>query len=401
MTDGALVVVDYVEGVCVQTETVLSQALAEKVKPVLLVNKMDRAILEKQHDPEEIYQTLLRVIESVNVLISTYGGDDSGWGIDAVLGNVAFGSGYFGWAFTLRTFAAMYSKLLDVEEGFLLKKLWGDNYYDPVTKKWFTQPLSADGERVLKRGFCEFVMGPIIRLTKAIMNNEQEKVDKLIAKAGVVLKKEERELVDKKLLKKVFSRWLNVGDTIFDLIISHLPSPVVAQPYRTPLLYTGEMEDTAARGMMACDPEGPLMVYISKMVPAGIGGQFYAFGRVFSGTVRMGEKVRIMGANYKVGEKSDLFVKPIQRCGVMMTGQFENISEVPCGNTVAIVGIDKFLVKQGTLTNLEEAYPIKAMKYSVSPVVRVALAPKDTADLAKLVEGMRRLSKSDPLVVCE
>lgn len=72
VTDGALVVVDYVEGVCVQTETVLRQALTERIKPVLMVNKIDRGILELQVSGEEMYQRFLRVIESVNVVISTY-----------------------------------------------------------------------------------------------------------------------------------------------------------------------------------------------------------------------------------------------------------------------------------------------------------------------------------------
>jgi elongation factor 2 len=72
VTDGALVVVDYVEGVSVQTETVLRQALAEKIQPVLMVNKIDRGILELQVNGEEMYQTFLRVIESVNVIVATY-----------------------------------------------------------------------------------------------------------------------------------------------------------------------------------------------------------------------------------------------------------------------------------------------------------------------------------------
>jgi elongation factor 2 len=78
VTDGALVVVDYVEGVAVQTETVLRQALGEKIKPVLMINKIDRAILELQVDGEAMYQNFLRVVESVNVIIATYETSDMG-----------------------------------------------------------------------------------------------------------------------------------------------------------------------------------------------------------------------------------------------------------------------------------------------------------------------------------
>lgn len=72
ITDGALVVVDCVEGVCVQTETVLRQALGERIRPVLTVNKMDRCFLELMLDGEEAYNTYLRVIENANVLMATY-----------------------------------------------------------------------------------------------------------------------------------------------------------------------------------------------------------------------------------------------------------------------------------------------------------------------------------------
>merc|ERR1719311_457777 len=72
VTDGALVVVDYVEGVAVQTETVLRQALGELIKPVLHVNKIDRGILELQVDGETMYQNFSRTIETANVIIATY-----------------------------------------------------------------------------------------------------------------------------------------------------------------------------------------------------------------------------------------------------------------------------------------------------------------------------------------
>merc|ERR1712014_43187 len=72
VTDGALVVVDCVEGVCVQTETVLRQAMQERIKPVLFVNKVDRNILELQVDGETMYSNFVRVIDNVNGISSTY-----------------------------------------------------------------------------------------------------------------------------------------------------------------------------------------------------------------------------------------------------------------------------------------------------------------------------------------
>ena len=62
ITDGALVVVDCIEGVCVQTETVLRQALGERIRPVLTVNKLDRCFLELQMDADEAYDTFRKVI---------------------------------------------------------------------------------------------------------------------------------------------------------------------------------------------------------------------------------------------------------------------------------------------------------------------------------------------------
>jgi len=173
VTDGALVVVDCVEGVCVQTETVLRQALGERIKPVLMVNKMDRALLELQLESEDAYQSFQRTIESVNVVISTY--EDEALGDVQVYpnrGTVAFGSGLHGWGFTLGRFADMYAAKFGVAKDKLMKKLWGENYFDPSSKKWSKKGTNSSG-KPLKRAFCQFVMDPINLLFKSIMNGEK------------------------------------------------------------------------------------------------------------------------------------------------------------------------------------------------------------------------------------
>merc|ERR1712141_458417 len=400
VTDGALVVVDCVSGVCVQTETVLRQAIAERIRPVLFMNKMDRALLELQLDQEDLFLTFQRVVENVNVIIATYADDDGPMGIvrvDPTNGSVGFGSGLHGWAFTLKQFGEMYAAKFGVDTEKLMKKLWGENFFNAKTKKW--SKTKADDN---KRSFCMYVLDPIYKIFDVIMNFKKEMTDKLLDKLEIKdkMKHEDLQMEGKPLMKVVMRTWIPAGDAMFLMICIHLPSPVTAQKYRTEMLYEGPSDDVAAVAMKNCDPNGPLMMYISKMVPTSDKGRFYAFGRVFSGKIATGLKCRIMGPNYIPGKKEDLNEKAIQRTILMMGGRVEAIEDVPAGNICGLVGVDQFLVKTGTITTSKDAHNMKVMKFSVSPVVRVAVEPKNPSDLPKLVEGLKRLSKSDPMVQC-
>jgi elongation factor 2 len=398
VTDGALVVVDFVEGVCVQTETVLRQALQEKIKPILMINKCDRGIYELMVESETMYQKFVKIIENANVIISTYQTEDMPNNqVYPEKGTVAFGSALLGWAFSVSKFARMYAKKFGIEEGALVKKFWGDNYYDAEAKKWTTTDKSESG-KPLKRAFCAYIMEPIIKLSRALHDGQEEVYTKMLEGVGIKLTNEDKALQGRDLTRRCFQKWIMAADALLDMIVTHLPSPKIAQVYRVQYLYEGPQDDICAKGIRECNPQGPLMIYISKMVPTSDKGRFYAFGRVFSGTVSSGQKVRIMGPNYDFATKTDLFVKSIQRTVLMMGRTVEQVPSIPCGNTCGLVGVDQYLMKNGTISDVEEAKTIRAMKYSVSPVVRVAVQPKNPADLPKLVEGLKRMAKSDPLV---
>jgi elongation factor 2 len=192
-------------------------------------------------------------------------------------------------------------------------------------------------------------------------------------------------------MKRAMQRWLPAGEALMEMIVLHLPSPHMAQKYRTELLYEGPVTDRYAQGMINCDAKGPLMMYVSKMVPTSDKGRFYAFGRVFSGTIATGKKARVCNPDYVPGKKGDNKIKSIQRTVIMMGRSVEQLADVPCGNTCALVGVDDFLLKTGTIMEADQkdCHNIKVMKFSVSPVVRVAVEPKISSDLPKLVEGLR------------
>lgn len=129
----------------------------------------------------------------VNVIIANYDQPDMG---DLLLippkGNVAFGSGKDCWAFTLTRFAQIYAKKFKTDVSKMMEKLWGDNYFDAEGKKWKKDDTTDDG-KPLKRAFCAFIMEPIIRMSRAVMEGNKEQYTKMLTSLEVELKQEEKE----------------------------------------------------------------------------------------------------------------------------------------------------------------------------------------------------------------
>lgn len=434
ITDGALVVVDYIEGVWVQTEMVLRQALSEKVRPVLLINKLDKGI-SKMHEPENFYRKWWKIVNEVNFIISEYIPDDK-YQLDPVLGNVAFGSGYFGWAFTIQDMAKKYASIFKSDAAVLAKKFWGDNFYDG---KKFTSKF--EGIEIEKdRAFNKFIIGPLIKLQNSINEKNIELTKKLVSKLGIEIKEKDWEKPEEDLLKFIFRKWINAGDCILSMWIDHLPSPKEAQKYRIAALFKGKRssekkgssseeeseevkheeeleeekveiqeepeeekeevkneynDDAVIESMESCDPKGPVMIFISKLFP--VDQSFIALGRIFSGTVKVGDKVKVYNAEIK--KPINAVVKKVAIC---MGKDVESIGEMPCGNIVGLGGVDSAIKKEATImSNNVQASTFKAMKFSVAPVVEVAVRCKKPADQAKFANGLQKLSQSDQLVKVE
>merc|ERR1740120_155181 len=159
-----------------------------------------------------------------------------------------------------------------------MKRLWGDSFFNAKKKTWTNvcQPEGCDSP--LPRAFCQFIMGPIAQLMRAIMNDEKEKYEKMMTTLSITLKGDDKQLTGKPLMKRTMQIWINAADTLLSMIVSKLPSPRAAQKYRVENLYEGPMDDEAAKAIRSCKSDGALMMYVSKMVPTSDKGRFYAFG---------------------------------------------------------------------------------------------------------------------------
>jgi elongation factor 2 len=201
----------------------------------MIINKVDRALLELKLSKEELYQSFRKTIESANAAIAPY--------VDPAVGDiqvhpnhgtVAFGAGKDGWAFTLRQFAIRASKRFGVDKSKMMERLWGDHFYHAETHKWTRK--SDDPEK--ERGFNLFVLAPIYNIFNTIMGSDEEKhamdtdVVALCERIGVTMKGDSREFKGKSLLRDIMQKFLPAADALLEMMIIHLPSPVVAQKYR-------------------------------------------------------------------------------------------------------------------------------------------------------------------------
>ncbi|TVY44092.1 Ribosome assembly protein 1 [Lachnellula cervina] len=329
LCDGAVVLVDAVEGVCSQTVTVLRQTWVEHMKPLLVINKMDRLITELKMTPGEAYIHLSKLLEQVNaVLGSFFQGErmeeDLNWrervderiaaaaakeleksekdvvgnsvDIDTMAANpefeekddedlyfapeknnVIFSSAIDGWAFTVRQFASLYEKKLGIKRTAMEKVLWGDFYLDPKTKKVLAQKHLKG--RNLKPMFVQLVLEQIWAVYSATTGGDKGKGDpamteKITKSLNLTLPPHiVRSRDPRAILTALFSAWLPLSTALLVSVIESLPSPPIAQESRLPGLIDGSPGhthvDPKVRDAMVkskASKDDPVVAYVSKMV---------------------------------------------------------------------------------------------------------------------------------------
>ncbi len=310
--DGCIIVVCAVEGVMPQTETVVRQALKERVKPVLFINKVDRLIKELKLSPDEMQERFMKIITQVNKLIRQMAPPEfkEEWQVNVNDGSVAFGSAYWNWAISVP-----YMK----ETGLTFKD--------------------------------------IIEYTQ---------------------KNEVKELAKKTQIHQI----------ILDMVVDHLPNPLVAQEYRIGKIWRGDPDSVVGNQMRSVDRNGQLAMVVTKIIVDKHAGEV-ATGRIFSGTAKTGDDVWIVGTQSK---------RRIVQCGIYMGPDRKNMDEVPAGNIAALTGLKEAIAGETICTGTEPIDPFEAIKHYSEPVVTVAVEPVNTRDLAKLIEVMRQVSKEDPTI---
>ncbi|HEX5978180.1 MAG TPA: GTP-binding protein, partial [Nitrososphaeraceae archaeon] len=313
--DGVVVVSDSVEGIMTQTETVTRQALEERVRPVLYINKIDRLVKELRLDATAMQKWLSNIIAEFNKLVDIYAEPElkEKWKVSIQGNSVAFGSAKDRWGFNFK---------IAQKRGVSFKDV-----YDAYT------------------------------------SNDQSEIRSLAEKAPL-------------------------HEAVLGMVVQHHPSPHVAQKYRIPKIWQGDLESEVGKSILMCDEKGPAVMMVTTINVDPQAGRI-ATGRLFSGTIKDGDEVYLIDAK-RSGK--------IQSVNIYMGNTREVVGMLPSGNIPALLGLD-YAVAGETIATVKNIPTFESIKYVSEPVVTIAVEPKHPKDLPKLVEALRRLTVEDPNLI--
>ncbi|PLN75512.1 putative U5 snRNP component [Aspergillus taichungensis] len=401
LADGVVLVVDVVEGVQANTEQIIKQAVLEDLPLTMVINKMDRLILELKIPPNDAYFKLKHVIEEVNTVIeNVLPGQGEKRRLSPEKGNVAFACASMGWCFSLQSFAKMYAESYPglAASDFALR-LWGDIFFNPQSRKFTRKGVEENAQRT----FVKFVLEPIYKIYSHTISESPDDLKETLANVGINLKPSQLKSDAKVLLNLVCEQFFGPANGFVDMIVGHIPSPVEGSQKMLDRYYTGPLDTEVAAAMKACDSDGPLVVHITKLFSTVDASSFNAFGRIMSGTARPGQQVRVLGEGYTPEDEEDMVTATIADTWIAETCYNIPTNGVPAGNMVLLGGVDNSIVKTATLVPLklkndEDAHIFKPIRQMTESVFKVAVEPVNPSELPKMLDGLRKINKSYPLV---
>ena len=313
--DGVVVVSDSVEGIMTQTETVTRQALEERVRPVLYINKIDRLVKELRLDAPAMQKWLSNIIAEFNKLVDIYAEPElkEKWKVSIQGNSVAFGSA---------------------------KDRWGFNY------------------NIAQRNGVGF----------------QDVYDAYAS--------------DDQALIKALSEKAPLHEAVLGMVVQHHPPPHVAQRYRIPKIWPGDLDSDIGKSLVSCDDKGPILMMVTTINVDPQAGRI-ATGRLFSGTIKDGDEVYLIDGK-RMGK--------VQSVNIYMGNTREVVNMLPAGNIPALLGIDHAIAGE-TFSSVKNVPAFESIKYVSEPVVTIAIEPKHPKDLPKLVEALRRITVEDPNLI--
>ncbi|KAL8613440.1 hypothetical protein ACOMHN_057159 [Nucella lapillus] len=527
LCDGAVVLVDVVEGVCPQTHAVLRQAWLENIRPVLVLNKMDRLVAELKMSPMEAFLHLQNILVQVNLLTNSLftseamertsaASDESGsetteqqsydWTyiedeeeeknifFSPDRGNVIFSCALDGWGFSISDFARMYSAKLSIKQDVLQKTLWGD-YYVNMKAKRILKGAQSKGKKPL---FVQFVLDNIWAVYEAVMHKkDKEMTEKIIKSLGLTVGPRDMRHNDTRVrLSAIMSQWLPLSDAVLSVVADQLPSPLQISEERVEKLLCSHNQHFRSlppqsqelkTDFLACSAsdDAPVIVYISKMCPmekkhlpkyrakpmteaelqeraqrareryaqnmvqTGSGQEngldrpteekdflelesiqktdqdvdqgdytFIAFARIFSGILRSGQKLFVLGPKHNPATalsqnlSHDSVADSVQKLEsghhvtsftvddlyMFMGRELEQLEGVPAGNILGLSGLEDHVLKSATLSSTGACPAFTSMSFDSAPILHVAVEPVASGDMDRVVKGLRLLNQADPCV---
>uniref|UniRef100_A0A2K5HV60 116 kDa U5 small nuclear ribonucleoprotein component n=1 Tax=Colobus angolensis palliatus TaxID=336983 RepID=A0A2K5HV60_COLAP len=380
ISDGVVLFIDAAEGVMLNTERLIKHAVQERLAVTVCINKIDRLILELKLPPTDAYYKLRHIVDEVNGLISMYSTDEN-LILSPLLGNVCFSSSQYSICFTLGSFAKIYADTFgDINYQEFAKRLWGDIYFNPKTRKFTKKAPTSSSQR----SFVEFILEPLYKILAQVVGDVDTSLPRTLDELGIHLTKEELKLNIRPLLRLVCKKFFG----------EFTGSNVLVQFFLTLQWRVDVVEATPCPLF-----QGPLMCHTTKMYSTDDGVQFHAFGRVLSGTIHAGQPVKVLGENYTLEDEEDSQICTVGRLWISVARYHIEVNRVPAGNWVLIEGVDQPIVKTATITEPrgnEEAQIFRPLKFNTTSVIKIAVEPVNPSELPKMLDGLRKVNKSYP-----
>ena len=247
-----------------------------------------------------------------------------------------------------------------------------------------------------------FVLEPLYKIYGAVLGEAPAELPAVLREFGARLRPAQVGLDVKPLLRAACRAVFGAPAGLVDLLVQHVPSAQVGGRAKVDLFYSGPRDSALAERMRACSPNGGLLVAVTKLYPRGDGAAFDALGRVMCGTVRPGDRVRVLGEAYSPDDEEDSASRTVGSVSVFQTRYQTPVTLAKAGNWVLLEGVDSTITKTATIVGEEhdaDACIFAPLTFDTASVVKVAAEPLNPQDLPKMVEGLRRINKSYPLAV--